>query len=234
MKRYEILMPIIPMGAVRTTRKGKYTPTAVTYHNWMDKFRFLWKRICMEQGLPYDTVLPGEIISMHFGLPIHDPNVGTPKVRAKKLSRIGQPYTKKPDFDNLIKAVVDSIFYKKEQNDCSVHKIREGVSKIYTPFNTGFVKITFAIGKDYEYKTLKDFILDGIEVGTLLIKEETESIYKYDGNGFECVTADNVRELGQYAPFSTKTLYKIINGFNDGSIEPELKSTPYKPKHFRT
>jgi len=144
MKFIEIDIDIIPMGAVRVNAKGKQTPRAVAYHHWMDSFRWLWAQACIKAGIPGNSVLPGKIYSMEFGLPIPDPTIGTKKVIAEKLARIGQEHLKKPDIDNIYKAVVDSIFYKKiGKNDSAIWNITNGLSKVYTPFGSGYVRIKF-------------------------------------------------------------------------------------------
>jgi len=133
MKVLEFRMEIEPMGAVRTTRQGKYSERAVKYHEWMTKLKWLWINECLQKGLDKQYILPDSIDYIEFGLSINDPSK---KSNKNVVSMIGMPHQKKPDLDNLYKALVDSICYKKD--DSHIWEVGK-MKKIYSDFQKGYI-----------------------------------------------------------------------------------------------
>lgn len=133
-KQIEIILAINPMGAVRTTHKGKHKPRAKKYHQWMEQVQWLYRKALLDQKLSTKTLPDGVIDYMEFGI----------EVGKTTTKRIGKPHTLKPDWDNLSKAFLDSIFYKADKDDCEIHTVG-GVKKIWTAQKKGYIKVLFKI-----------------------------------------------------------------------------------------
>lgn len=92
--------PITPVPAPRQTRRSRFNPKHAGaiggYRAFRDEVR--WQKVRVPDSC-----------YLRFEIPV-------PKCGAK---RIGQPHTQKPDLDNLIKALLDSVF----QDDAHVHRI---------------------------------------------------------------------------------------------------------------
>jgi Holliday junction resolvase RusA-like endonuclease len=133
-KQVEITLMINPMGAVRTTRKGKHTDRAKKYHDWMNTVQWLYRKALLDLCLPTKALPDGVIDYIEFGI-----EVG--KTTAK---RIGTPHTIKPDWDNLSKAVLDAIFYEKDIDDCTIHTVG-GVKKLWVARGGGYIRMLFCV-----------------------------------------------------------------------------------------
>lgn len=141
-KSYTFVLDIEPMGAVRTTQKGQHTDRAKTYHSWMNKVRWIWKKLVLDNNLNPDFSITESIDSITFAMSIPDPGKGTKKQQEERLSLIGNPHKKKPDIDNLFKALTDAICYEKD--DSHIHTVGM-MRKIYAPFNKGYITISFSL-----------------------------------------------------------------------------------------
>ena len=133
---------IEPMGAVRSNGKksmyqkgkdGKPTANSLRIKKYVSyKTELAW--LMKAQGL---KKIPAEIESITFMIPIPDPSIGPKSVRLEKLSRIGQPHQLKPDFDNLIKPILDA----NGEDDSYVWRCGE-MRKYWTEFGKGQIIIT--------------------------------------------------------------------------------------------
>lgn len=92
---------ITPMGCVRMTRRGKYVnPAAKRYLSYKDSIQ--WQ---MKKQTKGHTLLTGALeVEILFHMPI--PQSWSKK---KQNEAIGTYHTKKPDSDNLVKSVFDSL-----------------------------------------------------------------------------------------------------------------------------
>jgi Holliday junction resolvase RusA-like endonuclease len=140
--KHEFRLEIEPMGAVRSTQKGQFTKAVTKYHDWMKQVGWLWKIEVLKNKLNPEFVIPEEIDYITFALSIPDPSKGTKKEQEERLSLIGNPHKKKPDIDNLFKAFVDAVCYKKD--DSHVHTVCN-MRKIYAPYNQGHIIIGFRL-----------------------------------------------------------------------------------------
>jgi len=150
----EVVIPIEPMGAVRENKNTKWGSGAAAkkaneYHAWKHSVQVLWIQAMLKLKLPKDTIPLGVIHSFEFGLSIPNPDVKSlSKVkRQERLDLIGTPHKKKPDWDNLCKAFIDALYYKKDIDDGSIWKVSAGIEKVYTAYGKGYVKIVFPIIK---------------------------------------------------------------------------------------
>jgi len=147
-KYYEITLRIEPMGAVRTTSKGKFTDSAKKYHSWMKSVQWMWVDAVRKLGLPATYTLPCIVSHVEFGIAITVPKAMKGKALVDRLSLIGKPHKKKPDLDNMYKAVVDAICYSggdaicHSGGDSHIHQIG-GMRKIYAPAGQSYIKICF-------------------------------------------------------------------------------------------
>ena len=130
-----IEIDITPQGAVRSNGKGSmYHPTKGPRLKRYVKYK---KDLAFLMKINKIGNLPGEIEGLTFMMPIPNPAVGSKKVREEKLSRIGNPHQMKPDFDNLIKPVLDA----SGKDDSHVWRCGE-MKKIWTNFGNGKIIIT--------------------------------------------------------------------------------------------
>jgi Holliday junction resolvase RusA-like endonuclease len=136
----DIEINITPQGAVRSNgRKSMYHPTKgkriKSYVKYKKDLAFLMK----VKGI---SNLPDELEAITFYMPIPNPNVGSKKIKAEKLSRIGQAHKQKPDFDNLIKPILDAA----GKDDSHIWRCGE-IKKIWTEFGKG--RIIISLKKKY-------------------------------------------------------------------------------------
>ena len=105
----ELKFNINPIGAPRSSRRDKWKPSPAVqrYHAFRDQIKLEANR----KGL---TELP-PALGFIFGIPM--PKSWSNKKREAHRRMIHQ---QKPDLDNLIKAVKDSIAYKSAQDDAHV------------------------------------------------------------------------------------------------------------------
>lgn len=89
-----MLIKISPMGAPRQTQRDKWKgrPVVLRYHAFRDELR-----------LRYRKDLPQSLQLVFY---IEPPVSWSNK---KRLASIGTPHNQKPDIDNLIKAVLDTL-----------------------------------------------------------------------------------------------------------------------------
>ena len=135
------LIDIEPMGAVRTTAKGKFTDRAKKYHAWMKSVQWLWKAALMKAGHDSAMYIGNEIIKIEFGLSIPNPETKS-LTKVEKMHRealVGKPHMQKPDWDNLCKAFIDAVCYGGD--DSHIHTVG-GIKKVWAPYQKGYIKIT--------------------------------------------------------------------------------------------
>lgn len=98
-------IPVDPMGAPRQTQSDRWRkrPVIVRYHEYRDEIRQI--------AIGYDAC---ENFALKFFIAM--PASWSKK---KRNEMHGKPHTQKPDIDNLIKGVLDSIL----PNDQQVHTI---------------------------------------------------------------------------------------------------------------
>lgn len=115
----EKIYSITPVPKPRMTQRDKWAkrPAVMRYRDFADGVRLLNIRV------------PESGASIVFGLPM-------PKSWSKKkrLAMDGQPHQQKPDIDNLLKALLDSIYAE----DCGVYHIG-GMGKYWS--KDGYIKI---------------------------------------------------------------------------------------------
>ncbi|MGG3803136.1 RusA family crossover junction endodeoxyribonuclease [Metabacillus fastidiosus] len=103
------------MGAVRMTQRSKYkSDSAQRYLAYKDRIKWLVK-----QQLKGQKLLAGALeVEISFTMPI-------PKSwsNVKKQQAVGEYHTKKPDADNLVKGVFDSLNKLVWQDDNQVAKV---------------------------------------------------------------------------------------------------------------
>ena len=126
----DILLNITPQGAVRSN--GKYSMYHATKGNRVRKYVRYKKDLSIVMRSQGIENLPDEIEGITFYLPIPNPEVGSKKIKAEKLSRINNPHQQKPDIDNLIKPILDA----SGKDDSHIWKLGE-VKKIWTEFGKG-------------------------------------------------------------------------------------------------
>lgn len=116
----KIFIPIHPMGAVRTTQKQKFVDTRA-------KKYFAYKQVIALFSKKYfKKAITGPIsIEIVFYMPI--PKNG--KSKGKKVN-IGQIHVIKPDIDNLIKGVFDSLNKIAWKDDAQVYEVHS--KKVYS------------------------------------------------------------------------------------------------------
>lgn len=141
-KTYEVVLEIEPMGSVRTTAQGKFTDRAKMYHKYKEKLQWLWVDAMLKNGLKATYTLPGHIEYIEFGMSIENPLIGSKKQQGERLDMVGKPHCKKPDLDNMYKALVDAICYQKD--DSHIHSLG-GMRKVYAPYQKGYIKVVFYI-----------------------------------------------------------------------------------------
>ena len=135
MKTRTIELEITPQGAVRSNGKNSmYHPTKGKRLKRYVKYK---KDLAFLMKVNKIANLPGEIEGLTFMMPIPNPAVGSKKVKEEKLSRIGKPHQMKPDFDNLIKPILDA----SGKDDSHVWRCGE-MKKIWTEFGKGKIIIT--------------------------------------------------------------------------------------------
>lgn len=118
-----IVIPIEPMGAVRTTQRQKFVDTrAKRYHEYKTYIAYH----IATQVKPIPAGIPVIVNNLTFYMPI-------PKSwsEAEKEKHRGQPHIKKPDIDNLIKGLFDSANKYAWADDNQVCEIRN-VKKVYS------------------------------------------------------------------------------------------------------
>ncbi len=135
MKTRTIELEITPQGAVRSNGKNSmYHPTKGKRLKRYVQYKKDLALLMRAQGIEN---LPGEIEELVFMMPIPNPQIGSKKIKAEKLSRIGNPHQMKPDFDNLIKPILDA----SGKDDSHVWRCGE-LKKLWTEFGKGKIIIT--------------------------------------------------------------------------------------------
>lgn len=106
-----LIWNIEPMGAPRTTRADawKKRPVILKYHAFRDAIQAEMKKVDLGGGTWRDL----DTLMVNFYLPM--PKSWSKK---KKEQMAGAMHQQKPDIDNLVKAVLDSIF--RDGDDCRV------------------------------------------------------------------------------------------------------------------
>jgi Holliday junction resolvase RusA-like endonuclease len=111
----KISIPVEPMGAVRMTRRGKFTnPKALRYLAYKDHLQ--WQAKQQRKGNFFSSG-PLEVF-IWFTMPIPDSYS-----EKKKTALIGEYHIKKPDTDNLVKGVFDALNKILWQDDNQVSKV---------------------------------------------------------------------------------------------------------------
>jgi Holliday junction resolvase RusA-like endonuclease len=116
----KLFIPILPMGAVRTTQRQKFSDKRyLKYAAYKMKIGLLAREV-------FKTPLEGPI-SAHvtFYMPIPDS-----WSQKKKDSKLGAFHTSKPDIDNLIKGMFDSLNKITWKDDNQVYEVYS--QKIYS------------------------------------------------------------------------------------------------------
>jgi Holliday junction resolvase RusA-like endonuclease len=115
--------PVEPMGAVRTTQKQKFVDKrAIRYHQYKSDIALM---AAARKIKPIQAGNPVIIRELVFYMPI--PQSWSNK---KKQEAIGQPHIKKPDIDNLVKGLFDSLNGIAWADDNQVYEMHN-VKKIY-------------------------------------------------------------------------------------------------------
>lgn len=123
MKRFTITIPIkpVPKGRPRATictKRGRvkfYTPKATA--DYERAIAETWKQAT--KNFKYDREQP-LYVNLVFGLPIAK---STPKYKAEQMAQGIIRHTKKPDADNLAKAVMDALNGVAWEDDSQVVKV---------------------------------------------------------------------------------------------------------------
>lgn len=133
-----VINGVKPMGAVRMTRRGKWTnPAAQRYLSYKQTIGNQLKKQFI------DELISGPIeVDLIFKMPI--PESWSNK---KKREAIGQPHVKKSDIDNLIKGVFDASNKIIWNDDNQVYKV--AATKIYSTA-PGIEIIINRMGEMYE------------------------------------------------------------------------------------
>jgi Holliday junction resolvase RusA-like endonuclease len=108
---------INPVPYKRMTYKGKWAvPGNQRYFDYKKEIQ--WRR-------NEANYVPSDALEMRFFIPM-------PKSwsKSKEQKMLMSPHNQKPDLDNLVKAVLDALFYDVQGGDCKVHKLK--ASKIWT------------------------------------------------------------------------------------------------------
>jgi Holliday junction resolvase RusA-like endonuclease len=110
----KLFIPILPMGAVRTTQRQKFSDKQyLKYAAYKMKIGLLAREVF---NIPLEWPISARVT---FYMPI--PNSWSQK---KKDSKLGSFHTSKPDIDNLIKGLFDSlnkIAWKDDNQVCEVY-----------------------------------------------------------------------------------------------------------------
>lgn len=123
MKKWTVTIPIkpVPKGRPRATicaKRGRikiYTPKTTT--DYEKAIAETWKQAT--RGFKYDREQP-LYVNLVFGLPIAK---STPKGKAEQMAQGIIRHTKKPDADNLAKAVMDALNGVAWEDDSQVVKV---------------------------------------------------------------------------------------------------------------
>lgn len=112
----KVEIEINPMGKPRMTQSDKWKKrkVVVRYFSFKDHLNL----ICKSVGF-----VPGEVLGFEFHIPM--PESWSKK---KKAEMQGKPHQQKPDLDNLIKAVKDSLL----KDDSHVWKYIEEPKKVWS------------------------------------------------------------------------------------------------------
>lgn len=98
-----VSIPVNPMGAVRQTKRDKWKkrPVVERYHQFRDDLRYACKSNNFELGDTFEII---------FYIPM-------PKSWSKKkmIKMYNTPHNQKPDIDNLVKAVMDTLMTDDKQ-----------------------------------------------------------------------------------------------------------------------
>ncbi len=98
-----VSIPVNPMGAVRQTKRDKWKkrPVVERYHQFRDDLRYACKSNNFELGDTFEII---------FYIPM-------PKSWSKKktIKTYNTPHNQKPDIDNLVKAVMDTLMTDDKQ-----------------------------------------------------------------------------------------------------------------------
>lgn len=133
-KIVEIKLSITPQGAVRSNGKNSmYHPTKGPRLRRYVQYKKDLVQLMKDNGI---ANMPEEIEHIYFMMPIPNPEKGSKKIKAEKLSRIGNPHKQKPDFDNLIKPILDA----SGKDDAHVWRCGE-MRKIWTEYEDGSIII---------------------------------------------------------------------------------------------
>jgi Holliday junction resolvase RusA-like endonuclease len=110
-----LTVPVIPIGKPRQTRSDKWKkrPAVVQYRAFADAIRAYTERLRF--------ILPDHGCGITFTLPM-PPSWS----KAKRLEMNGRPHQQKPDIDNLLKSVMDSL----RGEDCTVWNV-ERLAKLW-------------------------------------------------------------------------------------------------------
>lgn len=125
MKYYHI--DIVPMGAVRMTRKGKYKDEAA--QRYLSYKQAIQWQIAVQNK--EETIFENPVeVDVVFYMPI-------PKSwsKPKRERHAFKPHKTKPDIDNVLKGLFDALNGLIWKDDNLVAKV--SVTKVYTPFKEG-------------------------------------------------------------------------------------------------
>jgi Holliday junction resolvase RusA-like endonuclease len=110
-----LFIPVEPMGAVRMTQMGKFkSPSARRYLSY--KSHLQWQAKLLGKGKFFSS----GPLEVHIRFIMSIPESYSKK---KKASLIGEYHIKKPDTDNLVKGVFDSLNKILWQDDNQVSKV---------------------------------------------------------------------------------------------------------------
>lgn len=153
MKKVQFSVPLEPIGAgrPRVTKRGTFTPKKTT--NFEDQVRYYALQASKGMQLPKEAN-----VNVYIYAYFRVPKSYTKERRARCLSGIERP-AKKPDSDNIAKAVLDGL-NPKMKLDKELHKKVEIVPGIY---NDDKQAVGLFIVKHYDEKGHVDVIVEFLD-----------------------------------------------------------------------
>lgn len=132
--------PVEPMGAPRINgAAGRYSPAAKRYYAWREQFALAW-RAQRYMGKPISArVLRQLPCVLAFTFPL-----AVSLTKAEVASRAGWPHDHKPDVDNCVKAVLDTMLPEGDSGTWDIRGIKRWAAH---PDHRG--SITLYVGPEF-------------------------------------------------------------------------------------